>query len=138
MAAHAMNRLRGKANVPHDGDVDVGDAAHRRRNGRSALELDRLGRALLDEAAGVAQRFLRAHLIREEGHVRDQQRARARAGDCARMVDDLVDGDGECSVLAANRRREAVADQDGVDAGLIEDAREGVVVSGQHRNWLPP
>ena len=62
-------------------------------------------------------------------------RARLRAArDHPRVVDDLVDGYRQGAVGALHHHPEAVADQQHVDAGLIEDAGERKVVSRQHRD----
>ena len=63
----------------------------RRANGLghrdAAFELHRLGAAFLDQAAGVAQRLLDAHLVGKKRHVGDEQGAlarRARPSACGR------------------------------------------------------
>ena len=48
MAAHAMDRLRRQPDMTHHRDVHFDQAANRVRHRGSALELDRLGAALLD------------------------------------------------------------------------------------------
>jgi ketopantoate hydroxymethyltransferase len=68
---------------------------------------------------------------------RKSGRAPARAAEHPRVVNDFVDGDGECAVLAAHRHRKAFTDEQQVDTGGIEDACEGEIARGQHRDWLP-
>src|ERR1700687_4012638 len=136
MPSHAMYRLRRQADMAHHRDVDFRDSPHRFRDRDTAFELHRFGAAFLYQAAGVAERFLGTDLIREEWHIGDDQRAPAGPHNGASMIDDFVDGDGERAVLAANHHREAVADQERIDAATVEDPGEWKVVRGQHRDWL--
>jgi|SRR5271155_3021742 len=59
----------------------------------------------------------------------------ARPRDDAGVVENFLDRDWECAVGALHHHPEAVADQQRVDAGVVEDARERRVVGGQHGDW---
>jgi hypothetical protein len=52
------------------------------------------------------------------------------------VIDDLVDRNGERAVLAAKNHCETVADQERIDAAIVEDPGEWKVVRGQHRDRL--
>ena len=58
VAAEAVDRLRRQADVAHDRDAGAGDRLDRPRRPHAALDLDRLGAGLADEAAGVARASL--------------------------------------------------------------------------------
>jgi hypothetical protein len=85
--------------MAHHGNVDINYAPDGLGYRDAAFELDRFGAALLDQAPGVGQRVLYAHLIGQERQVGDHQRALARPRDHPGVVDDLVEGD--ASVLSA-------------------------------------
>ena len=50
----------------------------------------------------------------------------------AGVICHLLDGHRERGRTALQHRAERVSDEQGVDAGVIQDAREGRVVAGQH------
>src|SRR5262249_22722343 len=63
MTTHAMDSLRGEANMTHYGDIDVDNTSDGVGHRDSAFELDRLGPAFLDKPAGACQRLLDAYLV---------------------------------------------------------------------------
>src|SRR5437868_2355538 len=76
VAAHGEHALRREAEVPHDRDARLRDGAHGLGAARAALELDRVGAALLHQAPGVLERVARAGLVAQERQVGHDQRAR--------------------------------------------------------------
>ncbi len=132
-----MNRLRRQSDVAHHGNIDGGDSRHRFGYRDAAFQLHRLGAAFLDQTARVAQRVFGTYLIRQERHVGDDQRPASRAHHRPSVVDDLVDSDGQRVGLAAHRHGETIADQQQIDAAVVEDSREWKVVRSQHRDRLP-
>ena len=111
-------------------------ALDRRGHRHAALELHRVRAALLHAAHRVAQRLLGRDLVGPERHVGDHQRALRRARHEARVVDHLVERHRQRRVVALHDVAERVADEQHVDAGRVEDAREGEVVGGEHRDRL--
>ena len=72
--AELRRRLGRQADVAHDGDARVDDRLHARDHRAGALELDRVGARLLDEADRVLERLLVGDLERAERHVADDDR----------------------------------------------------------------
>ena len=70
-AAELAVRLRRQADVPHHGDVGREDRLDGRQDAAAALDLDRRGAALGEEAAGVLDGARGLGLVREERHVAD-------------------------------------------------------------------
>ena len=101
----------------------------------AAFDLHRM-RAGLDEASGVAHRFLDRDVVREIGHVADDERARRAANGGARVVEHVVDGDAERVGIAEDHHAEGVADEDDVGAGGVGDLRARIVVRGEHPDPL--
>ena len=58
------------------------------------------------------------------------------AGDGAGVVEHLVESDGQGVLVAEDDHAERVADEDHVDAGLVEQARGGIVIRGERRDGL--
>ena len=70
-------------------------------------------------------------MIAAEGHVGDDHGAMHGAADGAGVVQHLVHGDGEGGIVTENDHGEGVADEDEVDAGLVDEARGRVIVCGE-------
>ena len=73
VAAEAVDRLRGEAEMPHHGNLGVGQGGD--DIGPRPFDLDRLGTALLDEGEGALDRLRRPEVEGAVGHVGDEQRA---------------------------------------------------------------
>ena len=97
------------------------------------FDLDGAGAALLQEAAGVADSLLDAHLVREEGHVADDEGVRHPARDRAGVVEHLLHRDGQGVLVAQDVVADRVADQQHRNPGLVEDLRGGEIVGRKHR-----
>ena len=102
-----------------------------------ALELDRVGARLLDEADRVLDRLLVGDLERAERHVADDDRMPGRARDRARQEQHLVHRHRHGRALVAEHdHRGRVADEDHVDACVLGEPRAGRVVGGDHHDLL--
>ncbi len=101
-----------------------------------AFDLDGFGAGLLDEADGVGDGLGDRAVIAAEGHVGHDERAAHGAAHGARVVQHLVDGDGQRVFVAEDDHGERVADEDEIDAGLVDKARGGVVVGGERGDGL--
>ena len=101
------------------------------------FELDGLAARFLQDAAGVFDRPVRAEVKTRERHVDDHQRVLDRAADHFGVVDHLVERDGQRAVVALDDHRHAVADENALDAGRIDQPRERVVVGRDHRDLTP-
>ncbi len=95
-----------------------------------ALELDHLRLGQLDQFAGVVERLLR-RIERAERHVEHQQRVVEPGGDRAAVVGDVVERDRNRRFVALDHHAERIADQHDLDAALLEQARETVIVGRQ-------
>ena len=134
VAAHSVDGLRREADVPHDRDVHRRDRRDRLGDVDAALELDRLGAPLLHHAPRVAQRILGRNLVGEKRQIGDDQRPRARPRHHLQVINDLVDRHGQRRVEALHHHAERVADEDDVDACLVDDLGEREIVSRQGRD----
>ena len=89
------------------------------------------------EPAGVARRPARRPPGRlTNGMSPTTSARRARAAHHARVVDHLVERHRQRRLVALHDHAEAVADEQHVDAGLVDEPREGEVVGGDHRDLL--
>jgi hypothetical protein len=135
VAPERVHRLGGEPEVAHDGDLGVEQRLDHREPATASLQLHRLG-AHPYEGGGVGHRVGRAQVVGEPGKVGHDERAGA--GPCHRgdVVRHLGDRHGEGVVVAEDDHGHRVADEDHVDAGLVEDpgARE-VVGRHHHDRW---
>ena len=70
-------------------------------------------------------------MVAAVGHVDDEQGALDGAADGAGVVQHVVHGDAEGVWVAEDGHAEGVADEEDVDAGLVDQAGGGVVVGGE-------
>ena len=122
--------------MAHHRDLGRHDALDRSAHRDAALELHRRDAALLHQADRAAHRVLGRDLVGAEGHVAHHERARRGAAHEAAVVDHLVERHRQRRVEALRGVADRVADQQHLDAGLIEQACEGEVVGGEHREGL--
>ena len=87
----------------------------------AAFELDGLAARFLEDAAGVFDRPVRAQVEAGERHVDDHQRVLDRAADHLGVVDHFVERHGQRAVVALDDHRHAVADENALDAGRIDE-----------------
>ncbi len=122
--------------MPHDGDPGLDDGVDGVAHVLAALELDAVGAALLEEAAGVPDRLLDRDLVGEERHVAHDEAVLARADDGLRVVDHLVERHGQGRLVPEEHVRERVADEDDLDARVVHRPRLHEVVGRDHGEAL--
>ena len=120
VAAELVHALRPQAAVGHHGDAGRHERGDRLGLLDAAFELHRLAARFLEDAAGVFDRLVRAQVKARKRHVDDHQRVLDRAADHLGVVDHLVERDGQRAVVALDDHRHAVADQDALDAGRVD------------------
>ena len=106
-----MDGLRQQPEMSHHGNAHFHQPPHGTGDGASALELDRRRPAFLEKPSGVAHGIVRAGLIREEGHVGDDQRALSAPHDGGGVVDHDVERHGERAVVSKHRHADRIAHQ---------------------------
>ena len=93
-------------------------------------------RACLNEGAGVAHRFLDGDVVREVGHVGDDECSRGSADDGLEVMQHVVHRDREGVGVAENDHTEGVADERDVGAGCVDRSRGWIVVRREHADAL--
>ena len=131
-----VDALRGKAQMAHDGDAGREDALDGFEHLFAPFQLDGVGAGLLHDADGGGESLLGVALIGAEGHVDDNEGPGDGAGDGGGVDDHLVEGDGEGGLVALHDVGGAVADEDDIDFGAVDELRHGVVVGGEHSDFL--
>ena len=105
-------------------------------HGASALELDGGGSALLQQSTGVAHGLGDADLVRQERHVGHDERTRGAARDGPAVMEHVVERHGERVLVTEHDHADRIADEQRVNAPLVEQTRHRRVVSGQHGDLL--
>jgi hypothetical protein len=136
VAAEFVDGLRREAEVAHDGDSDVDHAADVGDEGGAALEFDSVGAGLLEEACSGADGVFDAGAVGAEGHVGDDVGPLGSADDGSGVIDHLVEGDGDGGAVSLDDAAERVSNEDGIDAGFVDEAGEGGVVGGDDGDGL--
>ena len=75
-------------------------------------------------------------MVGAKGHVGHQQRMANSAADGARMVQHLVHGDWQSAVITEDGLAQRIANENHVNAGLVDKPRSGIVVCGQRSDGL--
>ena len=138
VAADGMLALWREADVGHDRDAGRGQGGDLRRHRPAALELDRVGPALLHEPGGRLQRLLGAGLVGPERHVSDHERVLDAARDGADEHQHLLDGDRNRCLVGEDVVAGGVAHEQHRDAGLVENLGGVLLVRREHRPALAP
>ena len=137
-AAEAVHRLRRQADVAHDRDVHARDRARSVSATRSPpSSFTACAPPSFIRRPALRERLLDARLVACRTACRRppaRGARRARPGACGRPSRRASPGSVVSWPWTTMPRR--VADQQHVDAGRVEDARERVVVRGEHRDLL--
>src|SRR5690606_13977353 len=84
--------LRGEADVSHDGNSGIHNAANLLSAANTTLELDSVGVGLFHEPESRVKCFFWAALVRAEGHIRDDERTGNSPSHCASQRNQLING----------------------------------------------
>jgi len=122
--------------VAHDGDTRLDDGLDGACAALAALELDRLGLALLHQPAGVGQRLLRGDLVGHEGQIDGEVGALQPSRHAGSVVDHVFEGDAQGVGVALDHHAQAVTHQHHVHPGRVGQAGHGVVIGGDHHDFL--
>ena len=132
-----MDRLRRQADMAHHGNIHIHDGLDNPGDVDPTFEFDGLGPAFLEQASGIGDRLTNTGLIGEKRHVAHNEGARASPVDQPEVVDHIVHRDRQGRIRPLHGRAQRVADQEKVDAALVQDAGERVVVGGEGGDLLP-
>ena len=99
----------------------------------AAFELDHFGTGL-HQGDGAGKGLFLVLLIAAEGQVGQHQRIAGTACHAARVVNHVLQGDGQRAAGALHHHAERIAHQQHVHAALVHQAGKAGVVAGQHGN----
>lgn len=129
VSAFLEDALGEHAEVAADRNSGGGDGADFFRLAGSAFELYGIG-AGCDEAAGGGE-CLAGSIVGVYRKVRDDEGGRAGAGDGGEVMENVIESDVGGVRESEDDHAEGIADEEKIDAGLIEKAGGGVVVAGE-------
>ena len=122
--------------MAHHRDTAFHDFLHLIGNIDAAFQLDCLGAGFLDEAGGIGQRLLGADVVGHKRHIPDHHRPLGAPDHRFGMVQHLLQGYRYGRFVTEDHHPQAVSDQDERYAHLINHFRRGVVVGGEHGDFL--
>ena len=134
VAAEGVDALGPQAAVGHHGNAGRHECGNRLGLLDAAFELHGLAAGFFQNAAGVFDRPVRAQMETRKWHIDDHESVLHGAADHFGVVDHFVERHRQCAVVPLDDHRHAVADEDALDAGGIDEAGQGVVVRGDHRD----
>ena len=116
----------------HNGDARLDDGLDTVGILHAALKLHGLAVRFLHNTSCVAYGVFDGCLIRHKGHVNDDESLLGTPADGLAMVDHVLDGDGQCVLIAQHDIAEGVAHQDHVNSCLINRLGSMKVIGCQH------
>ena len=135
VAAELVDRLRQQAEMRAHRNAALGEEGDGLDHHRAAFQLDHV-RARRHQPRSGGKRALGRGLVAAEGQVGDDEGAFGARGHAARVVRHLGELHRQGRGVALHHHAERVADQQHVDAGGIEHAREAGVVAGEHGDFF--
>ena len=135
VAAELVHRLRQQTQMRAYRNAAPGEEGHRVDHHRAAFQLDHV-RARCHQPCGSGKRTLGRGLVAAERQVGDDEGAFASGCDAARVVAHFGELHRQGRGVALDHHAERVADQQHVDPGGVEHAREARVVAGEHGDFL--
>ena len=135
VAAQGVHALRGQPQVGAHGDAPLGQEMHGLGCPAAAFELDHLGASLHQRDAGP-QGLLPPFLVTAERQVAHDPHVTVAARHAPRVVDHVVQADGDGAAVALHQHAQRIAHEDAVHATLIDHPREHRVVARQHGDLL--
>ncbi len=130
-AAHGQDRLRGEAEMAHDGDLGPDDGLDDRQPGPPTLELHRLG-AGPDQFRRIADGLVRREVVAHPRHVPDDQAPRVGGRHRLDVMHHHIGVDVQRVLMTQDGVGDRVTDQDQVYAGVGHDPRPRLVVGRHH------
>ncbi len=134
IAAHFVDGLGREPEVADDRDLGGGEPLDQFGAAGTALDFDGLGAGLFDKADGVGHALSELEMVRAPGHVGGNDGVTHGPADGASVVQHFLDRDGQSVFVAEDHLGEGIADQDQVDAGLVDQARRSVVIGSERRD----
>ena len=120
--------------MSHHRNAVVGQSPNHLEDGMPAFELHRRCAAFLQQPSGIAYRFSGTDLIRQEGHVGNNQGAAGATTHRSRVVDHHVERDRNGAFEAEHHHSHGIADENNINSGAIEQSRHRGIVGRQNRN----
>ncbi len=130
VAAGDRDALGFAAHVAADGDAGADHALDEPGKGCVSFELDDVGKALADEATGVAHGVIGRGLVGHEGHVAHDQSFGGPTFDPGGEREQDAQVDVDSAGVAEDDLGGGVAHEQDVDAGTLQPAGGGGVVAG--------
>ncbi len=116
----------------------VRDRPHRVRHRPAALQFHGIHAAVLQQTTGVAHRLGPVSLVGHERHIADEIRVLRPAPHGLAVVQHLVHRHRHGGIIAQHHHAQRITDQDRVQSRPIRSQRAGIVVGGDHGDWLAP
>ena len=131
MTTHSIYGLGRQPNVTHNRNLGTDQSGDRARHFFSAFQLHRLG-TRLNQTTRVTHSLLFRDVVRQVGHIAQDQRAWFGASDHLRVIGHLVHRDRDCRISPLHDHAEAVPDKKNVDTRSINQPSERAIISGHH------
>ena len=137
VSTHGVHRLGRQAYVAHHRDLGSHQRLDHRNATTAALQLDGLC-AGPDQHRGVPHRVGDRHVVAHPRHVGDYEGRRVRTGHGRGVVGDVLHRHLQGVLVAEYDHGHRIANEDHVDAGLVDHPGTRSVVCGEHHQGIVP
>ena len=120
----------------HNGDRCLCDCFNLGTNRRAALQLDSLTSALLHQSACIHNGIINGGLVAHKGHIADHECIFCTSGNSGGVVNHILHGNGDGILIAEHNHAQRVANQNGIYATFIHQLCCGIIISGQHSDFV--
>lgn len=135
VAAKRVDVLGAQAAMGHHGDTGADECGDCFRLLNAAFQFDGLAAGLLQNAAGAFDGAVGAQVKTGEGQIDHDEGMLDGPADHFGMVDHFVERDGERAIVPLDDHRHAVADENSLDAGGINEPSKGEIIGRDHRDF---
>ena len=122
--------------MTHDRNAGRKDTLHALKDFLAAFHLDGIGTSFLHDTDGAGKGLLGVALIGTEGHINHHKCTFDGADHRGSINNHFIKRDGESCLVTLHDVGSGIADEYNIDSGTFKKGGHGVVVSGEHGNFL--
>lgn len=137
VAAQEMHILGTQSTVGHDGNARGNQGGDDFRLFDASFKLDGLAARLLEDAPGIFNRSMYPEVKTGKRHVNHDESMSDRTSHHLGMVNHFFERDGQRGAMPLHNHRKAVADENSLNSGRVDQAGLSMVVGRQHGDLLP-
>ena len=122
--------------MTHHWNAGIYDGTNRLCPFAASLQFDGVHSRLLEKAPGIPNRLIIGNLVRHERHITHQQGIFCATCHRLAVVEHIIHGHRDCTLVTQLHHAEAVAHQDNFNPHLVQHQGSWIIIRGEHADWL--